>query len=134
MHTFIPDHDDIEGWMDKLYQTQQTFKKDLIDRYAAAIVKPDFDKMKKYISDVNFYNRDDEIIKLAKILRRGKEISPKEVEKAVKAEADSHYAQAVKKGYNYIEAASKFFTEDMEVEALKDKLKIGKKGRHGGWV
>lgn len=130
MHTFIPDTDNIEGWFDKLHARHQ---EQIIhmDRYAAAVVTPDPAKVKRFVTDTNFYSDGDELIRLTKRLRRGETVSPEEIESAFAAEAQSHYAQAVKIGFSYLRSASDFFTGTIDRETLRDKLDIGRKGRDG---
>lgn len=130
MHTFIPDRDDIESWIEKLATIQQQFYVDN-ERYASAIHKPDPEKVKRFITDPNFYDRDDPIIAAARGIQRGEGVTAAHVKDAAEAEAKSHYAQALRMGYGYLCAASDFFTSDMAPEALKERLDVGIPGRDG---
>lgn len=134
MHTFIPDHDDIESWLDKLYDKKQTFKDDLAGRYTEAIINPDPELVKSYVEDTNFYDEEDKILKLAIKLRKGINVESGEVEEALNIEASSHYAIAVQRACNYMMAASEFFAGEIDTETVKDRFDIGKLGRHGGSV
>lgn len=130
MHTFIPDRENIEPWLEKLSTLQQRFNVD-IDRYAAAIYKPDPEKVKRFITDVNFYDPNDPIIVVARGIQRIGGVTASQVKEAAAAEAKSHYGQALQMGYGYLCAASEFFKSDMEPEVLKARLDIGKAGRDG---
>ena len=130
MHTFIPDPDDIEGWFEKLFARQQNFYVDL-ERYAAAVANPDPDKVRRFITEVNFYDRAEPIIEVARSIQHTQQGDWATVKQAVQAEANSHYAQALKMGYGYLKAASDFFSGDMAVGTLREQLDIGKKGRDG---
>lgn len=130
MHTFIPDAEDVEGWLNLLYARQQRFYVDL-DRYAAAIANPDPEKVKRFITDVNFYDRADPIIRGARAIQQGEAVSAADVREAAQAPASSHYAQALQLGYDYLAAASDYFTGASDREMLYQRLNIGKMGRDG---
>mgnify|MGYP005833900787 CR=1 FL=1 len=125
-HTFRPDCDDINGWFEKLYNTQQIFKVD-IKRYSDAILNPDPEKVKMYITDINFFDAKDPVITLCKRLRNGDAVTPHDVKSAVEADNASHYAKAVILGFNYLRAASDYYKGVFDIDTLKDKLDIGKK-------
>lgn len=130
MHTLIPDVDEPEHWIGQFYSRKQQFYVDLV-RYDKAINDPDPEKVKTYIVEDNFYDADDPIINAARRLQHGEAISPEDVDAAIKAGGASHYAQALMIGMRYLQAASDFFTSDMEIETLKTRLDIGKPGRDG---
>ncbi len=130
LHTFIPDRDNIEPWLEKLSTLQQRFYVD-INRYAAAIYKPDPEKVKRFITDVNFYDKEDAIIVAVRGIQRGEGVTAVQVKEAAEADAKSQYAQALQIGFGYLCAASEFFTTDMVPDALKARLDIGKPGRDG---
>lgn len=130
LHTLIPDRDDIDGWLDRLFSVRQRLHLDL-ERYAAAVAAPDPGKYQKFIVEMNFYDRDEPIIGAARGLQRGEAVTAEQVHQAVAAEARSHYAQALKMGYGYLAAASAFFAGDMSPETLAERLNIGKPGRDG---
>jgi hypothetical protein len=128
LHTFIPDRDDVEGWMERLFATRQRFYVD-IHRYAEVFAVPDPDKMKRFILDVNFYDPADPIIRLAVSLRYGEADGSIDIDEAVEAaESQSEYAQAIRTGYLYIQAASDYFERKLDDETLHDSLDIGKPG------
>ncbi|TDG00609.1 hypothetical protein [Paenibacillus piri] len=130
MHTFIPDTDDIEGWMDKLYARHQEQIIQL-ERYAEAVVSPDPAKVKRFVVDTNFYDRNEPILQLTASLRKGGQATGEQLQAAVNAEPRSHYGNAIKTGFHYIYYASRFFSGVIDEEELRDKLDIGKKGRDG---
>jgi hypothetical protein len=128
LHTFIPDRDDIEGWLERLFATRQQFYVD-IERYAEAFADPDPDKMKRFVHDVNFYDGTDPIIRLARSLQRGEADEPIDLNDAIEAAASqSQYAQALRKGYLYTQAASEYFERRLDEATLRDQLDIGKPG------
>jgi hypothetical protein len=102
-----------------------------VERYAKAIVEPDADKWKTYISDLNFYDSGDPVLLIAKGLRAGGNISGDELETTLAAANGNHYAQALIKAYEYVITASDFFTKGMETEELMDRFDIGRMGPEG---
>ena len=130
MHTFIPDVQDPETWLDNLYRLKQDFYVDL-QRYDDAINRPDPAKVQRYIIDDNFYDAQESIIAVARQLQRGESVNAAHVAEAVSAEPQSHYAQALHIGFRYLQAASDFFISEMAIEELKTRLDIGKPGRDG---
>ncbi|OGG56262.1 MAG: hypothetical protein A3F84_10340 [Candidatus Handelsmanbacteria bacterium RIFCSPLOWO2_12_FULL_64_10] len=133
LHTFIPDREDVEGWLGRLFALQQGFEVDL-KRYAAAISRPDPEKVRRFITAVNFYDATEPIIAAARGIQRGEPVTAGQVREAARAEALSHYAQALRMGYGYLCAASDFFAGDMSPEALRERLDVGRPGRDGKGV
>jgi hypothetical protein len=132
IHTFKPDESRIEDWLAGLFDLQQGFYVN-VERYAAAIADPDADKVRRFITEVHFDDREEPIIRAARALRPqlGRDVTAAEVRAALQAEAHSHYAQAVKMGCQYLLAASAFFTGEIEADDLRARLDIGKLGWDG---
>jgi hypothetical protein len=130
MHTFIPDQEDIEAWLEKLLSLQQTFYVDS-ERYAEAVARPDPVKWKQFIEDIGFYDSSESLLALTKNLRTGKKVAAGELKSALKVEPKSHYGRAVKKSYDYIDSASLFFEGGIDRNGLTERLEIGKPGADG---
>jgi hypothetical protein len=130
MHTLIPDLEDAETWIDSLYTTKQDFYVKLI-RYDQAITHPDPEKVRLYITEDNFYDRDDAIIHVARRLQHGEDIPSAEVDAAIATGGNSQYAQALATAVRYLQAASDFFVNHTDEKNLKLQLDIGKPGRDG---
>jgi hypothetical protein len=130
MHTFKPDYDDVDGWLERIFERQQCFYVDL-KRYAKAIIEPDPDKWKTYITDINFFDSTDPVIVIAKRLRKDDKVSNEELDTALAATNRSHYAQALIKAYKYVLTASDFFINEMTTEELMEKFDIGRMGPDG---
>lgn len=126
LHTFIPDLTDVEAWLDKLFALRQRFYVD-IERYAEVYYNPEPEKTKLYITDINFYDADDELIKLARTIQTGNTVSEDEVHQALKSSRNrSKYAQALVRGLQYLIAANSFFSGEISFDKLKSLLDIGK--------
>jgi hypothetical protein len=130
LHTLIPDRQDGEGWLDKLFTLQQKFYVD-IDRYAEAILHPDPEKMRRFIEEPNFYDAADPIVATARAIQRGESVSAEQVRAATDAEPKSHYAQMLHMGFGYLKAASDYFESRISSDELADRLNIGRPGRDG---
>lgn len=125
IHTLIPDDDAVDGWLDKLLDRYQRLGVDL-SRYANALAGPDPDKLKRYVEDVNFYDRRDPIIRLARALAAGRRPPVPLAEAVDRARRQSHYAQALRRGFLYIEAAGDYFAGRMDRSELARRLDIGR--------
>ena len=128
MHTFIPDQEDIEGWLERLFRTRQQFYVD-IERYAEAFAHPDPDKVRRFLDEVNFYQDRDPLIRLARSIQAGTPETEIDLPAALGAAAtQSEYAQALRRGFLYLEAASDYFEGQIEETALADAFERGKQG------
>jgi hypothetical protein len=130
MHTLIPDIQNPEVWIEQLFIFQQDFYVNL-QRYDNAINHPDPDKVRLYIIEGNFYDPTEPIINCARKLQHGEPVNSDEVTRALTQNAFSHYAQAVETGYRYLQAASDYFSTNMNLETLRKRLDIGRLGRDG---
>jgi hypothetical protein len=103
-----------------------------VSRYTQAAGNPNPAHKKEYVVDINWYNGKDEIIRIARILRRGGQIDTAAVEKALSVQASSHYGQALQLSLRYIRTAAEYFIDaNMSMDTLKERLDIGKKGPGG---
>lgn len=126
MHTFIPDDEDVEAWLDRVLSRYQHLEVDL-RRYAEAIANPDPEKVRRYLDEVNFYSPHDPIVDRARRLDRGDPGAPCELSRLADRDANaSRYGQALARGCRYILAASEFFLFRLEPEELRERLDIGK--------
>ena len=129
MHTFIPGDDDIEAWLDNVIKFQQEMRVDL-QRYAKAFADPDPDKMRRFIEEPNFYDADDDIIRLARSLQQGEPEESIDLEEALAAAAESadrasQYAQMIARAFGYVRASSEYWHFQIDMEELCDRLDIG---------
>jgi hypothetical protein len=128
LHTFIPDQEDIDGWLERLFKTRQRFYVD-IRRYASAFADPDPDKVKRFIVDVHFYESQDPLIRLARSIQRGDPDAGIDLQEALEAAAvQSQYAQSLRRGYLYLQAANDFFERRISGLTFRDRLEPGKQG------
>jgi len=128
MHTFIPDQEDIEGWLERLFKTRQQFYV-AIERYAEAFANPDPNKVRRFLDEVNFYQDQDPLIRLARSIQAGTPETGIDLPAALAAAAtQSQYAQALRRGYLYLEAASDYFEGQINETALADAFERGKQG------
>ncbi len=128
LHTFIPDDGDIEAWLERLFEKQQRFRVD-VGRYAEALTEPDPDKVRRFIREPNFYDPEDPLIRLAASLRGEGPAEVIEFDAALEtAREGSLYAQVLRRGCLYLQAAGEFFEGRIARDEVNERLDIGKPG------
>jgi hypothetical protein len=128
LHTFIPDEENVDGWLERVFKMRQQFYVD-IHRYAEAFANPDPDKVRRFIVDVNFYSDEDPLIRLARSIQARAPDTTIDLQAAVEAAgSQSQYAQALRRGYIYLQAASDYFERRIDKETFKDRLGRGQQG------
>jgi hypothetical protein len=128
LHTFIPDQENVEGWLERLFALRQRFYVD-VRRYAEAFADPDPDKVRRFIEQVNFYDGHDPLIRLARSLQAGAPETSIVLQDALDSAAtQSQYAQALRRGYLYLEAASGYFEGTVDEAGFRDALERGLQG------
>lgn len=130
IHTFIPDDDRPDEWLDRVCRLHQAFRVDL-DRYVAAALHPDPALVARYIDGTGFYLPDDPLIALCERLQAGGAASPADVAAAAAATQHSHYAQALATAWRYLGAAGAFWERRCDGAQLADALDHGRPGRDG---
>ncbi len=133
IHTFIPDDDQPDVWLDRVCRLHQAWRIDM-DRYVAAALHPDPALVKRYIDDTCFYEPADPLIALCERLQAGGTATPDEVAAAAVAEQRSHYAQALATAWRYLGAAGAFWERRIDAAQLADALDHGRPGRDGKGV
>jgi hypothetical protein len=122
-HTFIPDYDDGSGWVERM-ATWRHEKESLLQRLAQAYQAPDADKLRQYVTEPNFYDENDAVIRAAHALQRGEEPPLRAEQADAAATSDqSLYAQALIQGYHYLQEASDYWRGVSSKEALLDRLR-----------
>ncbi|MFW6161822.1 MAG: hypothetical protein ACODAJ_03580 [Planctomycetota bacterium] len=124
MHTFIPDDQAVESWLDQVIALRQRLRVDL-RRYAEALARPDPEKVRRFLTEPCFYHAADPLLLLARALQRD-EAPPMGLTEALAAEPRSHYARAVRRAYGYVQAASAFFDREVDEGELRHRLEIGR--------
>jgi hypothetical protein len=128
-HNFMRQEKDLEKWLANFFDNRQHFSEDF-RVYIEAYQNPAPEKMKRYIQDVNFYNEQDELIRLARSLQQGKAAPGIDLDTAFeKAKSQSHYAQALRRGMHSMFTASAYYEDKVTKEALYDAMEIEKQSR-----
>ncbi len=127
MHTFIPGGEDVDAWLDAVIDRRQQFTVD-IARYAEAFARPDPEKVRRFITDVNFYDPEDGLIRLARALQRGEGTDVDLAEAMAQAAEGSQYARALRRAFLYLCAAGEFFEGRLPEARVREMLDIGKPG------
>lgn len=112
---------DVNEFADKLVEYSQDLYEDL-RIYIRAFNNPEAIKMQGYIHNFNIYNENDALIQYVRYVQENEKPHPKiDIEKALdEAQNQSHYARALKRGYDYVVALSDFFGKKIsKEEAIK---------------
>ncbi len=118
LHTFEPDAEDIDGWLERLVR----WHNDMDALYAAlgrAYAAPDPAKRQRFVSAPGFYDRRDPLIRIARSLDQGAMARPRDLEKALNGPAQrSLYGAALANGLKRLAGASAFLAGAMEMQAF----------------
>ena len=84
-------------------------------------------KVKRYLEDTHFYDRDDALIRCARDVQHGRPVSAAHAVDALAAttDASSRYTRALAKGLDYMIAASRLFEGAISVEEAKTRFDVG---------
>lgn len=126
MHTIAPDSGDIHAWLTAFLKRLQTFPKSL-NQYAQLAAEWDPVKVKKYLTDKNFYCRDDALIRCARDAQRGSTVRPEQVLDALAATDKTHsrYARALAKAMEYLLAAGRLLCGEIDVQEAQRLFDVG---------
>lgn len=129
MHTIHPDAEHVHDWFGQFFERMQTFPK-RIEQYAQLAATWPADKVKKYLLDKHFYDRNDALIVLARHLQRGVSATSEQVVEAhqstpVKEETHSRYARALSLALDYLVAGSDLYANSIDLQTAKTRFDIG---------
>lgn len=109
IHTYELDAENVGDWLLKMVAWSEG-KADLRLQYAKAIATSEPRNIRKYIQNENFYNPNNEILKLGAALRRGDaEMTINTTTAISNAHSQSLYARAMAAGYGNLVAAAKYY-------------------------
>jgi len=118
LHQFHKKHVDVGKWMDDFVEYHQEYTEDLRS-YIEAFNNPDPEKMETYVYGINYYDANDPLIRWVRGIQHGEDVTGIDLDEALElAKTQSHYAQALLKGYVFLSAANEYFMNRME----KDKV------------
>ena len=81
--------------------------------------------METYVYGINYYDPNDPLIRWVRGIQHGEDVTGIDLDQALeKAKTQSHYAQALHKGYVFLSAANEFFMNRMEKEKVFEILGI----------
>jgi hypothetical protein len=93
LHTLIPDNSDASGWLERLFVWEQA-QDELLGSLAASWGNAAADM--RQLNSRNFYNPDDQLIRLARALGRGHVVRPQQIASATTTDTGgSLYARAL---------------------------------------
>jgi hypothetical protein len=122
-HSFHENVSSLEAWLDEFPNHYQKLSENL-ETYIEAHQNPDPKKMQAYIEDLNFYNEEDDIIRLARDLQNhgNTDISLKDA--VEKSDKQSSYAIGLGNSFRNIKAASDFFSGKLDKDTVYEIAKV----------
>ncbi len=128
LHHFSSEFENSQDWFTKLFKNIQDYSENL-KKYFDAFHSPDPDKMQKYIIKPNFYDENDTLIRYVRAIQGGSEPAV-ELETAIESDDNaSDYAQMIKKSYEFLTAANRYFHEEINDTQIYDAVQIHGKHR-----
>ncbi len=129
MHTIKPDPDHIQDWLGALFEARQEYPK-FLEQYRELDRAWEPGKVKRYLTDMRFYDREDTIIQLARAAQHGTAITTQQVEDAHRATpfdqpTASRYARALSRSLDYLLAAGDIIEARIDTDTAKARLDIG---------
>ena len=117
--------DDVNEFTDKLVEYSLDLYEDL-RMYIRAYENPEPYKHHGYLTGFNIYDPEDELIRFVRYDQEHGEAHPEiELDVALeKAEKQSNYSQALRKGYLYTLALSDYFEEKISEDEVKERCEI----------
>ena len=114
--------DDLDAYLTDLVKHAQYFQEDL-SLYTAAYEHPAPLKMQEFVYHLNFYSRQDPLIRLVEQLRDGKTVPSTDLDQALQTTSQScKYAQALKLNYDFWQSLAAFYRGDIERPSLQEHL------------
>ncbi len=129
MHTLNPDDDNPQAWIEQLLTRLQTFPKSMY-QYADLAAQWPEEKVRRYLIEPNFYNRDDELIRVARALQRGSAVEPQRVAQAHRdtpydQPSHSRYARALSRALDYLLVAGRLFRGEIDTDTARTGFDVG---------
>ena len=123
LHQFNETAQSPDEWLDKFPDHYQKLGENL-HTYIEAFQRPDPAKMEKYIHSVNYYNEEDELIRLVRELQHAGKSSISLDDALAKAENQSHYAQGLRRSIQFVRSANAFFEKKIDKDTAYDQVEI----------
>jgi len=117
--------EDVNDFTDKMVEYSLDLYEDL-RMYIRAYNEPEPFKFQGYINDFNIYNREDDLIRFARYVQ-DHQVPPPGInleEALLKADEQSHYSRALKRGYEYIITLSEFFDKKISRKEVIKRCEI----------
>ncbi len=126
MHTLAPDDHHIDPWLEGFFDALQTYPK-TIRMYAQILTDWPADKVKQYLTDKHFYEREDPLIVLARSLQAGHEHNAANLAQATSQTTtnSSRYARTLARALEYIHAGGELYEGRITVDEAKRRLDVG---------
>ncbi|AHM60263.1 hypothetical protein D770_10030 [Flammeovirgaceae bacterium 311] len=115
---------DLNSALNTFFARRQRLYEDL-RIYIQAYQDPDANLYRKFVTDSNYYNEQDELLRLVRSLQKGKAEASISLDAALEqAPKQSIYTQALHRSYQFLDTARKYFTDEISASAAYDALEI----------
>lgn len=119
LHKFNGESQSFEQWLDQFPDSYQNLSENL-NTYIEAFSNPDSEKMENYIYSVNYYDENDDIIRLARAIHEDRSVTIELEDALSKVDQQSQYAQALAKSFKFVKKASEFYENKIDKPTLYD--------------
>jgi hypothetical protein len=125
LHSFLDaSGKDLNRWLDTFFDRRQRLYEDL-RVYIGAYENPDPAKMEWFITRQNFYNPEDDLLRLVRAKQKGEALPSVSLETAVeRGKSQSQYTGALALSYQFLRTANDFFQGKITASAAYDALEI----------
>ncbi|MEM6394627.1 MAG: hypothetical protein AAF797_17820 [Planctomycetota bacterium] len=129
MHTLNPDDDHPDAWIEQLLTRLQTYPKSMY-QYAQLAAEWPQDKVRQYLTEPNFYCREDTLIQTARALQHGSSLTPEQVADAHQQTpftdaAKSRYARALSRALDYLLVAGQLYRKEIDTDTARTGFDVG---------
>ena len=113
----------LEDWIKWFNDTFQEYYVD-IPRYTEHYYQPNYEQLNRFIYDPDFYNPDDEIIRLVRDVQEKGKSSVDFAQAINKARDQSQYSHALYKCYLYLIAADALFKSEIDKDEFNQRFEL----------
>lgn len=104
IHTFEPDAENVEDWMDRVMRWNDD-REHLIESYARVFARPEAAKVRRFLEEPRFYDAADGLLPLLSRARKGESVASDAIHRAItEASPQSVYGRAVRAGLKLLAA------------------------------
>ena len=120
-HTLIPDYDDGGGWITRLADWRARHAAQL-EAYARAYTDGPSAMYRRFVTDPNFYDPDDPIVRLAEQVRRQEAPADVDLPSVAARPHASLYGKALARGIEHLLSVNDYLEGTLDDQAVEERL------------